>query len=47
LCKDWIQSDTEPHFTLVDIIPDNEILEADRFVTALPVYSLEAAASSF
>ncbi len=47
LCKDWTQSDTKQYLYPVDIIPDNDIPESERFITALPVYSLEAAASSF
>ena len=55
LCKDWtekespevIEKDKESDFYLGNIIQDDEIAEFEKFVTVLPVYSLEAVATSF
>jgi type I restriction enzyme R subunit len=48
LCKDWIEKQPSEFVEKVcDIITDEEIAEFEKYVTALPVYSLEAVATTF
>lgn len=51
LCKDWAEKPSEPveksDLFFSDVISDEEINEKDKFNEYLPVYSLEAVATSF
>ncbi len=48
LCKDWTEKQPSGFVEKVcDIIADEEIAEFEKYVTALPVYSLEAVATTF
>jgi len=50
LCKDWAEtpvSEEKSGLFFSDVITDEEISEKDKFVDYLPVYSLEAVATSF
>lgn len=50
LCRDWAEKpDIEEKSDLFfsDVISDDEVIEKDKFVEYLPVYSLEAVATSF
>jgi len=50
LCKDWAEnpvSEDKSDLFFSDVISEDEISEDDKFVDYLPVYSLEAVATSF
>jgi type I restriction enzyme R subunit len=50
LCKDWAEKPTleeKSDLFFSDIISDDEIIEKDKFVEYLPVYSLEVIATTF
>ena len=51
LCKDWAdmpaQKTEKSDLFFSDVISDDEINEKDKFVDSLPIYSLEAVATSF